>query len=137
MQGFSLGTSNSRIDDSGRIRLWGTMINEMAKDNWLFGVGMKSLAGHTAGAHNIFIDMFYKGGLIGGVNYLVVILILVKTALSNMKAGKKTFAVMVLILLGNMMFEVNYFTYNCDVLFWIVASLMMNEHYAMIGGTEE
>ncbi|WP_102048674.1 O-antigen ligase family protein [Pygmaiobacter massiliensis] len=131
MQGFAKGSNNITLAGwtSGRSTLWAEMLSAMFDTNLLFGVGMKSLSGHSAGAHNVLIDMFYKGGFVGGLNYLIVLLTLIRAALKNMKKGLKSFAVMTLLLIGNMMFEVNYFSYSCDVFFWLIAGLMMKESY--------
>lgn len=130
MQGFQTGNSRTLSGfTSGRTALWGDMLAAMLDSNLLFGVGMKSLAGHTAGAHNVIIDAFYKGGVIGGINYLIVLVVIIRTAVQNLKNSDKSWGVMTLILIGNMMFEVNYFSYNCDVFFWIIAGMMMASNY--------
>lgn len=90
---------------------------------------MKSLTGHAAGAHNVIIDVFYKGGIIGGLNYLIVLITVCRCSIACMKTKDKSLGVMPLVLVGNMLFEVNYFSYNCDVYFWVIAGLMMTCYY--------
>ncbi len=130
MQGFQTGNSHTLSGfTSGRTALWGDVLTAMLNSDLFFGVGMKSLSGHTAGAHNVIIDAFYKGGVIGGINYLIVLAVIVRSAVQNLINTDKSWAVMTLVLIGNMMFEVNYFSYNCDVFFWIIAGMMMAINY--------
>lgn len=130
MKGFQTGnTLTASGFTSGRTSLWGEMLSSMFNSNIFFGVGMKSLAGHTAGAHNVIIDAFYKGGIIGGLNYLIVLIRVCRCSIECMKTKDKALGVMPLVLVGNMLFEVNYFSYNCDVFFWVIVGLMMTCYY--------
>ncbi len=130
MQGFQTGNTHTLSGfTSGRISLWEKMLATIFQSNFLFGVGMKSLAGHAAGAHNVIIDSLYKGGVIGGLNYIVILITLYRYAVKCIKTTDKAFGVMVLVLMGNMMYEVNYFSYNCDVFFWIIAGMLMSNCY--------
>lgn len=45
------------------------------------------------------------------------------------KAGNRTLFVAICVMLLNMMYEVNYFSYACDCFFWIIVGLMMREYY--------
>lgn len=114
---------------SGRTDLWSELLSEMWHINIFTGVGMKSLTGNEAGAHNLIIDLIYKCGIIGTINYGILLCYIIKRGIQQYKANNRTLLVTVCVMLLNMMYEVNYFSYACDCYFWIIAGLMMKEYY--------
>ena len=131
LRGFA--SDNDNLDanslSSGRIDLWMTLFSEMWHINILTGVGMKSLAGNESGAHNLIIDLIYKCGIIGTINYSILLYYILKRGLREYKAHNRELFLAVCIMLFNMMYEVNYFSYSCDCFFWIIIGLMMKEYY--------
>lgn len=131
LRGFA--SDNDNLDanslSSGRIGVWMTLFSEMKHMNILTGIGMKSLAGNESGAHNLIIDLIYKCGIIGTINYSILLYYILKRGLREYKAYNRELFLAVCIMLFNMMYEVNYFSYSCDCFFWIIAGLMMKEYY--------
>ena len=114
---------------SGRTDLWMELLSEMWHINILTGVGMKSLTGNEAGAHNLIIDLIYKCGIIGTINYCIMLFYIIKRGFWQYKTYNRVLFITVCIMLLNMMYEVSYFSYTCDCFFWMIMSLMMREYY--------
>lgn len=117
---------------NGRISLWKASLEDLAKTNILFGYGMQSISSDAtggAGAHNIFIDLLLKCGLIGTVNYLILLFVMLKRGFSLYKKTNSGFFLMVVVIYINSMFEVCYFSYACDTMLWMFIGLMMAEYY--------
>ena len=138
LMGFAADESSfdANTVSSGRIEIWRELLLEVSHTNIITGVGMKSLAANESGAHNIIIDLIYKCGIIGTINYIILLWYIVKRGLWEYKANNRGLFMAVIVMLFNMMYEVNYFTYSCDCMFWIITGLMMKEYYikrSMIG----
>ena len=138
LMGFAADESSvdANTVSSGRIEIWRELLLEVSHTNIITGVGMKSLAANESGAHNIIIDLIYKCGIIGTINYIILLWYIIKRGLREYKANNRGLFMAVIVMLFNMMYEVNYFTYSCDCMFWIITGLMMKEYYikrSMIG----
>lgn len=129
--GYATNNNNITLNSlsSNRIEGWIEIIKEAYNNNILFGVGMKSLSGVGSGAHNILLDLLYKCGIIGTINYLFVFLNIEKKGRQIFKKRNCIYYIMVMIIYVNSLFEVCYFSYKCDVMLWIFIGLMMNEYY--------
>lgn len=119
---FLSGYMNGKIDTnsftSGRLDIF---LQDFVHffDKPLFGHGLGSKGTNIVGSHNILIDLLYKCGLIGFITYGLAII--------KLFIGKidKYFGFAIIIIFINSLFEVCYFSYKCDTLFWCMASLTM------------
>lgn len=131
LSGYTINKDNITMNSlsSNRIEGWIEILKEVLNNNLFFGVGMKSLSGVGSGAHNIIIDIIYKCGVLGTLNYFTMFFILEKRGRYLFKKRHCIYYMMVMIIYTNALFEVCYFSYACDVMLWIFIGLMMNEYY--------
>lgn len=133
---FSGYVTNNNITlnslSTNRIEGWIEIVKEAYNNNLLFGVGMKSLSGVGSGSHNILLDLLYKCGIVGTVNYLFAFFYIQKKGRQIFKKRNCIYYVMVMVIYANSLFEVCYFSYECDVMLWMFIGLMMNEYYSNV-----
>ncbi|MFR0589285.1 O-antigen ligase family protein [Bifidobacterium apri] len=70
---------NERNGSNGmRMYIYSSSMNKMLNDSPFFGIGIKdlNLDGYPYGSHSSYIGAFYKTGLIGGIIYLISMLIM-------------------------------------------------------------
>lgn len=118
---------------NGRISLWKASLDDLARTDILFGYGMQSIGSDAtggAGAHNIFIDLMLKCGVIGTINYLLLFGAMVKRGSSLYKQNGSCIFLMIVVMYVNSLFEVCYFTYACDTMLWLFIGVMMSEYYS-------
>lgn len=129
--GYTTGQNNITLNSlsSNRIDGWIEILKETFNNNLFFGVGMKSLSGIGSGAHNIILDLVYKCGLVGAINYLIAFINLEKKGRYILKKCNCIYYVMIMIIYVNSLFEVCYFSYACDVMLWMFIGMMMNQYY--------
>lgn len=129
---LSSGNLDLNALTSGRFGLFQEMFQAWASGNVLFGIGLEPQLGNLAGAHNIIIDLLLKCGLIGFGIYLGMFVILMRSGkkLANYR-GSNSYFIMAVVIYINSLFEVCYFSYECDVILWMILGLMMSEYYEM------
>ena len=125
-EGYTLGDGNTDFT-SGRLKIF--------KEDFLasfhkpiFGHGLGVNNANATGSHNLFIDLLYKSGILGFVLYVGALLILFRQAVKQRKINSFCF-IFVIIMLLNSMFEVCYFSYKCDTIFWIMAGTLSASVY--------
>lgn len=106
---------------SGRIANWKQMFSEFEIKYVLFGMGMKPVLVDTTGAHNLLIDMIIRLGIIGSLIYGIALLTPFLIKRTNNKKRNNYFLIMLAVIIINSMFEVCYFYYALDTVFWIYA----------------
>lgn len=120
-EGYTLGNANTDFT-SGRLKIFKEdFLDSLNKP--LFGHGLGVNNSNDTGSHNLLIDLLYKSGIIGFVLYGGALIFLFaevkKHKLINSFCG-----IFVLVMLLNSMFEVCYFSYKCDTVFWIMAGTL-------------
>lgn len=130
---ISVNSNRSFVDalTSGRIGSWINALETFWDGNIVFGSGMQSLSGNTSGAHNIVIDLLVKCGVIGFINYLVAFFFMLKRGRWLYAQKNTVYFIAVISIYLNALFEVNYFSYECDVMLWIIIGAMMSEYYSV------
>ncbi len=112
---------------SGRFELF----SEVFIKSWekpFFGHGLGVGFKNETGAHNLLIDLFYKCGIVGFIIYGLALGLLVYRAYKAKNLNSVYFCVLVILFL-NSMFEVSYFSYKCDAIFWMIAGLLSSLSY--------
>ena len=123
--GFATNNINLNSLSSGRIKIWIDNLRYFATGEHLFvGIGMLSSVSGLKESHNLIIDLFVKCGILGAINYFIMIYSLLKRGLSSKNYLSNPWFIMLCVILVNSMFEVCYFSYNSDILFWLIAGLM-------------
>lgn len=128
-----LGTNSFNDLTSRRGEVWEYSWNEFLK-NPICGRGLyydeSSFIGAT-GAHNIWLETLMGSGIIGFLLHIMIIFILIsriRRYSSKQHINKKTINACVIILLFyylNSMFEVCYYNYIHDILFWSIAGFLI------------
>lgn len=134
LRGYADAIGSMSLDalSSGRVKNWSILLAAFLNGNWLLGAGMQPPIGNIAGAHNIIIDLLYRCGIIGTIVYAVMIGYLIRCGRRINRCGaKSSFFAMMIIILVNSLYEVCYFSYPCDTLFWIIAGALMSEYYGI------
>ena len=130
VKAVSLGAATNEFNlnslSSGRIKIWIDNLRYFATgEHFLVGIGMLSSVSGLKESHNLIIDLFVKCGVLGAINYFIMIYSLLKRGLSSKKFLSNPWFIMLCVILVNSMFEVCYFQYTTDVLFWLLAGLMI------------
>lgn len=120
LMGYSSSGSGLDALTSGRL---GIFLSDFLAffDKPLFGHGLGLGGTNVSGTHNILIDLLYKCGIFGFVAYVAALIGIWR------KKRDSYFTFFVLIMFINSMFEVCYFSYKCDTIFWCAAGLMVSE----------
>lgn len=128
-----LGTNSLNNLTSRRVEVWEYSWNEFLKSP-IWGRGLyydqSSFIGST-GAHNIWLETLMGSGFVGFVLHIMTIVILskqVRKKALRTHINKKKINACVMILLFyyiNSMFEVCYYNYIHDMLFWSIAGFLI------------
>lgn len=128
---FSRYLDTSSDITSGRIQIWQFAWNEFLSHP-ILGRGIlftsDSFRQYT-GAHNIWLDTLMGSGMIGFILHISCISILIKTIRKNKVIFNKTvFACSVVLgfLYIDSMFEVSYYNYINDVIFWSLCGCLIS-----------
>ena len=89
----------------------------------ILGHGLGAFSVNATGSHNLFIDLLLKCGLVGFMLYCGALFLLFKKVIKN-GAINNFFFVFIVIMLINSLFEVCYFSYKCDTVFWYAAGVL-------------
>lgn len=112
---------------SGRFELF----SEVFIKSWekpFFGHGLGVGFKNEAGAHNLLVDLIYKCGIVGFIIYGSALGLIVYNAYKTKNLDSVYFCLLVVLFL-NSMFEVSYFSYRCDAIFWMIAGLLSSLSY--------
>lgn len=121
---FFIGYFDSGFDlnslSSGRVNIFINDLIQFTKQP-IFGHGLGYGGTNISGSHNLLIDLLYKCGIVGFVLYC--------SALIYIQKRKNTsfFSYFIFIMFLNSLFEVCYFSYKCDTIFWCAAGLAMSQ----------
>lgn len=119
LSGYSGDNLNSL--SSGRLGIFLSDL-KLFTERPLFGHGLGPGGTIVSGTHNLLIDLLYKCGIVGFTIYcMALICIYVYT-----KKNHSFFRYFIFIMFLNSLFEVCYFSYKCDTIFWCAAGLAMN-----------
>lgn len=125
--GFSGGELTFDALTSGRVTLMvDNFLAALEKPVFGHGLGAYHSANHfniPQDAHNLFVALFYRCGIVGLAVYVAALALVFKQAKVEKKLSSVWFVFLV-IMLANSMFEVCYQSYKCDVIFWFVAGLI-------------
>lgn len=120
---------------SGRLQIWQFAWDEFTKHP-IFGRGISFTADifqQYTGAHNIWLDTLMSSGIFGFIFHLLAIgMIAYELRLYRRRGGtsdKTVFAcsVILLFLYLDSMFEVSYYNYINDVIFWSLSGFLISE----------
>lgn len=129
--GYANGDININNLSTGRMNLWRETLIGFKSQYWLFGESMRvSVGDYFKGSHNILIDSIVRCGIIGGSIYSLSIFNAIKIC-SKKKFVNEYFFLFIIILI-NAMFEVCYFYYIPDFMFWLYVALAVQKrknHY--------
>lgn len=120
------GTQNINDLTSGRIKIFFNDFKE-ALQRPLFGHGLGIGYTNQVGSHNLFIDLLYKCGVIGFSIYIIALILLTKNRTKN--RIQSFYSLFLIVMLINSMFEVCYFSYKCDAIFWLTAGIFSSFRY--------
>lgn len=116
LHGYMGNRTGVNAFSSGRVNIfYKDFVHSFDKPLWGHGLGVNGAS--PSGTHNLLIDLFYKCGLVGFIEYCAALYYTWK------KRKNRYFAFFALIMFVNSMFEVCYFSYKCDTLFWTAAGL--------------
>ena len=117
--GYSGDNLNLDSLSSGRI---GILLSDLKQfiQKPIFGHGLGLGGTNISGSHNLLVDLLYKCGVSGFLIYCVALVYIYK------KKNNSYFMYFIVIMFLNSLFEVCYFSYKCDTVFWCAAGLAMN-----------
>lgn len=128
--GYSIVSNNKSLDSvfSGRLSLYCSVFTNI--NNIFLGSGMQTITStNLSGAHNIIIDLLSKCGILGMLNYVIMFIYMIRCGIIINRFKKNAFFAMIVIIFLNSLYEVCYFSYECDALLWMFAGLMMHDYY--------
>ena len=134
-RGYATGAISLNSITSGRLNLWINNINKYFSDNHvLFGLGMPSVSAGYKESHNLIIDIFLRCGIVGIIYYGVLFFSFFKNKVNEpfgTEIEDNVWFVMCCIVLVNSMYELCYFSYNSDVLFYTMMGLSTAKQHTM------
>ena len=126
-RGYATGELTLNSITSGRINIWLNNIRVFLSDKHiLFGVGMPSEYADYQESHNLVVDIFLRCGLVGVVYYTILFYSFFKKRHdepSKARLEDNGWFCMCCIILINSMYELCYFSYHSDVLFYTMMGL--------------
>jgi len=122
---------------NGRDSVYTNSVN-IIKNNWLFGIGLGTLIGHTTRSHNLILQLLVSGGI---VNLIIFMYIYIKTFVLNFMERKESEfarAVMLVMLFSfiNSMFEPTYQSIMYDLIMFTFMGFSLNYNIKRVGGSK-
>ncbi|MEG1790792.1 MAG: O-antigen ligase family protein [Clostridia bacterium] len=115
---------------SGRLSIYIAQLKTV-KQSPIFGTGLFYSADAPSGAHNLFIDLLAKCGIVGFIVYtLALYFVFRKTSKKMFKIYKYEIQPLYIFLISLFLYsmiEVCYFNYNSDLIFWMIAGILQSK----------
>ena len=131
-KGYSDDYSSANELSSGRLKLFQIYMNDFFEKPIIgHSLGVSPRLVKVYGAHNLFIDLLFKCGILGFITYFMILIYII----INIKFFKKTSKVelwVVFVFFINTMFEVCYFSYECDAMFWLFIGMLVSNNKVKI-----
>lgn len=79
------------------------------------------------GSHNLVIELLVQSGVVGTLLYIIPIWKVLRSAYKNIKLpSMKGWLIYIIAMLINGMFEVNFFNWSTDIIFWFVCGVIIS-----------
>ncbi len=127
LMGFSDPGADANSLTSGRIDIYEAELQRFL-NHPLFGNGMVfNQETSKTGAHNMIVELLVQTGLVGIILYFIPIIIVYRHALKYRNTRNMMgWTLFITAILIHGMFELNFFNYSTDIMFWCACGLIIS-----------